>query len=161
MEDINKHTLILGIGNDILSDDAIGPKLVMELEKSISDPDVTCLTAALGGLEILEMIKDYKKVILIDAIRTRGGVPGAVYYLKPENFKETLHASSFHDVNFLTGLELAKKLDIAIPESIDILAVEIVEDLTFSNEFSPQIAEKYDDIVVEVKRFVSKAISNP
>ena len=95
----NNSTLILGIGNDILTDDSIGPKLILELQKAMDHPHVTFQTAALGGLEILELIRDYGSVIIIDAIKTKDGVPGTIYKLTPDNFKETLHLSSFHDVS--------------------------------------------------------------
>lgn len=143
--------LILGIGNDILTDDAIGPKIVKRLQEDLSYDNISFLTAAAGGLEILEMIKNYQQVIIIDAIKTRDGIPGTVYYLTPENFKETLHISSFHDVSFLTALKLAAKLEIPVPGRIDIIAIEIVEDLTFSNDFSEEIAPKYDNIYSEIK----------
>jgi len=52
-----------------------------------------------GGLEILELIRDYGSVIIIDAIKKKDGVPGTIYKLTPANFKETLHLSSFHDVS--------------------------------------------------------------
>ena len=156
-EDANK-ILILGIGNDILTDDGIGPKLVQELQKYITNPNIVFDTAAAGGLDILEMIKDYNKAIIIDAIKTRDGVPGTVYFLTPASFKETLHMSSFHDVNFLTALKLAEKLNIPVPDQIEIIAVEILEDLTFSTEFSPPITDKYNDILQEVKISVEKLI---
>jgi hydrogenase maturation protease len=150
--------LILGIGNDILTDDAIGPKIVKRLQEDISSDNISFLTAAAGGLEILEMIKNYQQVLIIDAIKTRDGIPGTIYYLTPDNFKETLHISSFHDVSFLTALELAKKLEIPIPSRIDIIAVEIVEDLTFSNEFSEDIASKYDIIYQDILKSVDEMI---
>jgi len=153
-----KDILILGIGNDILTDDAIGPKIVKRLQEDLSHDNISFLTAAAGGLEILEMIKNYKQVVIIDAIKTKGGIPGAVYYLTPDNFEETLHISSFHDVSFLTALELAKKLEISIPSRIDIIAVEIVEDLTFSNEFSKDIASKYDIIYQDILESVNEVI---
>jgi hydrogenase maturation protease len=159
MGEHTKNTLILGIGNDILTDDGIGPKLVYELEKELNYPEVVFETAAAGGLEILEMIKNYKKVIIIDAIKTKDGIPGTIYYLTPEHFKETLHISSFHDVNFLTALELAEELDIPVPEHIDIMAIEILEDLTFSNEFSPPITEKYSEILSEVLESVKRLLA--
>ncbi len=152
------NTLILGLGNDILTDDGIGPKLVMKLKKTIEHPDVNFVTAATGGLEILEIIKGYSMAIIIDAIKTRNGIPGTIYYLTPSNFKETLHVSSFHDISFLTALSLAEKMDIPVPSQIFIIAIEIVEDLTFSDTFSPPIAKKYDQIVLEVTKSVRKMI---
>jgi hydrogenase maturation protease len=146
-----KDILILGIGNDILTDDAIGPKIVKRLQEDLSHDNISFLTAATGGLEILEMIRNYHKVVIIDAIKTKDGIPGTIYYLTPENFKETLHISSFHDVSFLTALKLAAKLEIPVPARIDIIAIEIAEDLTFSNDFSEEIAPKYDNIYSEIK----------
>ena len=158
MPEESSDILILGIGNDILTDDAIGPKIVKKLQEDLSYDNLSFLTAAAGGLEILEMIKNYKQVVIIDAIKTRDGIPGTIYYLSPDNFKETLHISSFHDVSFLTALKLAAKLEIPVPDRIDIIAIEIVEDLTFSNDFSEDIANKYKDIYMEIKDYVIRSI---
>jgi len=158
MEVVKKNTLILGVGNDILTDDGIGPKIVEELRRDIQEEYISYLTVATGGLEILELIKDYDKVIIIDAIKTKDGIPGTVYHLTPSNFKETLHISSFHDVSFLTALKVGEKLDIHVPDQINIIAIEIVEDLTFSSEFSKPIAEKYSEIYMEVQRSVQDLI---
>jgi len=158
LEEKSDNILILGIGNDILTDDAIGPKLVRDLQKDLKQENISFMTAAAGGLEILEMIKEFYRVVIIDAIKTRDGIPGTIYYLTPANFKETLHISSFHDVNFLTALKLAEKLEISIPEQIDIIAIEIVEDLTFSNDFSKELAGKYDDIYLKIKGFLEDSI---
>jgi hydrogenase maturation protease len=154
------NTLLLGIGNDILTDDAIGPKLVKRLETNLKGGGLSFHTAAVGGMEIIEFISGYQKVIIIDAIRTKEGIPGTVSHFTPADFKETLHLSSFHDMNFLTALEFAKKLNLQLPGQIDIIAIEIVEDLTFSNEFSPIIAEKFDQIYNEVVRLVYKIIND-
>lgn len=158
MIDKKHSTLILGLGNDILTDDGIGVKIVQKIQKDLVKPNIAFLTAAVGGLEILELIRDYELVIIIDAIKTKDGVPGTIYPLTPSHFKETLHLSSFHDVTFLSALNLAEKMEIPIPSQIDILAIEIVEDLTFSNEFSPQIAKKYELIYREVLEVVTGLI---
>ncbi len=160
MKDKKSNTLILGIGNDILTDDGIGPKLVAELQKTIKHPRVSFLSAAVGGLEILELIRGYERVVIIDAIRTKDGIPGTIYKLTPAHFKETLHLSSFHDVSFLAALDLAERMEISIPEHIDIIAIEIVEDLIFSNEFSPPIAKKIKAIYQEVSDLVVNIVQN-
>jgi hydrogenase maturation protease len=147
-------TLILGLGNDILMDDGIGPKLAWFLEKEISVPGIKYETAAIGGMELIEMIRDYENLIIIDAIKTLNGIPGTVYYLTPANFKETLHISHVHDISFLTALELARRLDIKIPASIHIIAVEIIEDLTFGDEFTEPVQKRYPEIKKEVKEMV-------
>jgi hydrogenase maturation protease len=152
-----KKTLVLGIGNDILTDDGIGPKIVNDLKTLERSPELIFETTTLGGLEILEIIKNYEKVIIIDAIRTQNGIPGEIYVYTPADFKETLHLSNLHDINFLTALELGKKLDIPLPEEIYIIAIEIVEDQVFGTSFTPVIEEKYPEIVQSVTDLIKKS----
>jgi hydrogenase maturation protease len=155
---INKKTLILGLGNDILTDDGIGPRLVHDLAQMIDNPNVRFDTASCGGLEIMEYIKGYEKVVFIDAIRNRNGVPGDVYYFVPSDFRETSHLSSLHDVNFLTALKLGNTLNLGLPSDLHIIAIEIIEDREFSEEFTPPLKEKYDAILGNVLALVKRIL---
>jgi len=151
-----KKTLILGIGNDILTDDGIGIRLIEDLRTMNYPKDITFLTITLGGLETLEIIKDYQKVIFLDAIMTENGIPGSVYCYSVNDFKETLHLSNLHDINFLTALELGKKLGIPIPDDIKIIAVEVIEDRVFGKELTPLLQQKYPEILGTVKQIIGK-----
>jgi len=154
----NKKILVLGMGNDILSDDGIGPKLVNDLSDMLSNPDITFDTACCGGLEIMEHIKGFIKVVFIDAIRTRNGEPGNVYYFSPSDFRETSHLSNLHDINFLTSLNLANALELDMPSDLHIIAVEIVEDMEFSEKLTLPLREKYPAILKEVHDLIIKII---
>lgn len=149
-----KKILVLGIGNEILKDDGIGPKLVKELQKKNPNPDIQYETAFMGGLDILEHTQGYNTVIFIDAIKTKDGIPGTVYQFTPDDFKETLHLSNLHDTSFLTALDLGKKMKMKIPKEIHIIAIEIIEDTVFGNSFTPQIQEKYPEILYSVKNLL-------
>ena len=154
-----KRKLVLGIGNDILTDDGIGPKIVRELE---NDPEYGLIdfkTSSLGGLDVLDLITGYDSVVLVDAIKTRNGVPGDVYLFEPEDFKETLHLSNLHDVNFLTALELGKRLGLDIPRRLWIIAVEIIEDLVFSEKLTDPLEIRYPSIIKEVKDFIESELA--
>lgn len=152
--DFKYATLVLGLGNELLCDDAIGPKLTKRLEQSTELSDFKFNTAFVGGLDILDLIKNYQKVIFIDAIKTKNGIPGTLYLFKKEDFKETLHLSNMHDISFLTALELGEQLGIKIPSKIAIIAIEIKEDLVFSKNFSPEVESKYDEIYYEIKDYL-------
>jgi hydrogenase maturation protease len=150
--------LILGIGNDILKDDGIGPKLVKDLQKEIFPEGICFKTSSMGGLEILELIRDYHTVVMLDAIKTKDGLPGDVYYFNPADFHETMHLSNLHDVNFITALELAKKIKLSIPENIHIIAVEILEDLEFGRSLSPELEAKYPEILEHVHSYLNSML---
>jgi hydrogenase maturation protease len=150
MEKNLEKILVLGIGNEILKDDGIGPRLIKDLKKEHYSLPICFQNSSLGGLEILEMVRDYNTVIIIDAIKTVNGTPGDVYYFNPEDFHETMHLSNLHDVNFITAIELAKKIKLSIPETIHIIAVEIMEDMEFGHQLSPELEKRYPEIFEEV-----------
>ena len=70
---MSRNTLILGVGNEILSDDGIGPRLVKDLASMIDDRDLQFKTASCGGLEIMENLRSFDRAVFIDAIHTRDG----------------------------------------------------------------------------------------
>lgn len=154
----SEKILILGLGNIILTDDGIGPRLVEDLSARLQAPHISWETANLGGMELLELFRPYSVVVIIDAIKTGTREPGAVFYLTPANFKETLHVSNFHDISFLTALELGRQLKMEVPGHIHIIAVEIIEDLVFDDSLSPELEGKYPQILEEVASMLKELL---
>jgi hydrogenase maturation protease len=154
----NKKTLILGLGNEILSDDGIGPRLVKNLAQMFDDSNLQFKTASCGGLEIMEYLRSFDKAVLIDAIHTRDGKPGNVYYFKPSDFRETSNLSNLHDVNFLTALKLGEILKLDMPSDLHIIAVEIIEDLEFSEELTPILNKRYPETLARVFVIINQII---
>ena len=146
------------MGNDILTDDGIGPRLVRDLTQMNIGPNVRFNVACCGGLEIMEYIKGYDKVIFIDAIHTRDGKPGDVYCFIPSDFRETSHLSNLHDIYFLTALKLGNKLELDLPVDLHIIAVEILEDMEFSEELTLPLRKEYPRILKKVLSLVKKII---
>jgi hydrogenase maturation protease len=161
MVEMKPAKLILGIGNEILTDDGIGPRLVNDLDKSRLPSDVSYLVASIGGLEILELIRDFNEVIIIDAIKTGRKKAGSVEFYTPADFENTIHLSSLHGINFLTALEMGKRTGMAVPSAIHIIAVEILEDMVFSTDFSREISLKYPQILKKVQAQLEKLFNKP
>jgi hydrogenase maturation protease len=131
-------TLVLGLGNPILGDDGVGPRVAAALEGRLGE-DVTVVEAGLAGLDLLDLLAGYDRAIIIDAIQTKDGRPGDIYRLDIGAFAATRHAASPHDVNLATAIELGKRLGLALPQ-IEILAVEAADVNGFSEECSPEVA---------------------
>jgi hydrogenase maturation protease len=135
-------TLILGLGNPILSDDGVGNRVAQVLEDKLArQPDVTVTETSLSGLSLIDLLAGYDKAIIVDAIQTAAGKTGQLYRLSPDAFNNTRHVSSPHDVNFATALELGNKLGIAMPKQIVIYAIEVDDVSTFGEEFTPGVKQ--------------------
>jgi hydrogenase maturation protease len=141
-----KKILIMGIGNDILTDDGIGTKIVNDLRRRPFPTEVTFQNATVGGLEILEMIQGFAEVVFIDAIKTKAGKPGDTYYMNMSDFTETMHLSNLHDISFPEAVKLGEKLSLPLPSKLHVFAVEIRNDTDFSEKLSPELQENYPAI---------------
>lgn len=93
-----KKTLILGIGNILLSDEGLGVHIVNRiLESGIAIPDdVEIIDGGTAGFDLLEPMMGRKKIIIIDALKV-DDVPGSVYRFPPEHIASSRNAMSLHE----------------------------------------------------------------
>ena len=149
-------TLILGLGNPILSDDSVGFRIAQALMGRFDEEEVMVMESDLAGLSLLDLLLGYDKVIIVDSIQTRGGKVGQVYRLSPEDFAATRHAVSPHDVNLITALELGKRLGLDMPKEIVIFAIEVQDVITFSESCTTRVESAIPKVVEMVAEEVGK-----
>ncbi|WP_378080265.1 HyaD/HybD family hydrogenase maturation endopeptidase [Aeromonas bestiarum] len=78
------NTLILGVGNLLLSDEAVGVRLVEGLGREYRfAPGIELLDGGTAGMELLEAMASRDHIILADAVRS-GNPPGTVVTLQGE-----------------------------------------------------------------------------
>ena len=135
-------TLVLGLGNTILTDDGVGIHVVRRVAACHPRDDVTYAEASVGGLRLLDSIAGYEKVILVDAIRTPEGRPGDVYRLHASDLRASLHSGSTHDLVLRDALALGRCLQMTLPDDEDlvIVAIEVEDVITFGEQCTPAVA---------------------
>ena len=86
-----KRVLILGLGNDILSDDAVGLLVARRLKHELSRfPGIAVLESSEMGLALLDFITGYSAVLIIDSIQTGQAAAGSVHELDGSHRVEVL-----------------------------------------------------------------------
>ncbi len=155
------RTLILGIGNVMLSDDGIGARLADDLEKEIVGDNVYFDSLLVAGLDIIEKIRNFDSLIVIDGIMTGRDAPGTLKYFSLDDCPPTLHLQTFHDVHLRESILLARLSGIHVPEIIHIITIEIFDDLTFSHSLSAPLDHVYPEKVSHTKRMLTQFINNP
>ncbi|MDR0806352.1 MAG: HyaD/HybD family hydrogenase maturation endopeptidase [Enterobacteriaceae bacterium] len=122
--------LVLGVGNVLLTDEAIGVRIVEALEQNYDLPDyVEVLDGGTAGMELLEAMADRDHLIIADAIVSKKRTPGTIMILRDEEVptlftnKISPHQLGLADV--LSALrftgESPRKLTLVgvIPESLE------------------------------------------
>jgi hydrogenase maturation protease len=128
------------MGNTILNDDAIGIIIVRYLRMHLRNlKGIDFKETSWGGFRIIDLIRNYDYVIVIDSIKTGKINPGEIHHLKTSDLLPTLRLNSYHDINFITAIKLAEKFNEKMPADIDILAVEIENNFTIVEKLSEDI----------------------
>ncbi len=145
-----KKTLFLGLGNPILSDDAVGIRVVQEIEKMLGDRDGICFAReSVDGLRLLDVIRGYDRLIIVDAIRTRDR-PGSLYELSIGELEKAIHLTCVHSINFATALRMAKEAGEKIPEEMSIYGVGVRSVREFKERMSPEVERSVPGIARRV-----------
>lgn len=149
-------TLVLGLGNPILTDDGVGIRVARLLrDEWAARPDVAVEEASLGGLRLMQVVSGYERVILVDAIQTVDGQVGDLYELTLDSFCATLHSGCSHDMDLFTALELGRRLGMPMPDQVDILAIEVENVLDFGEGCTPAIEAVIPDAADVVRRMLN------
>ena len=135
--------LVLGIGNTIMGDDGVGIYVArMVKERTHSRADLQVKELGVSGFKLVEEILGYDEVIIVDSYASRDTDAGKIREFGPEDFEDTLHASSPHGANFATALELYRSLQPdRIPRRIRIFTVDIHPTDTFGESLSDRVRE--------------------
>ena len=139
-------TLILALGNPILSDDRVGWEIADRLAARLPADAFDILKESGATFDLVRRISEYDRLILIDAIQLGTAPLGTLHRFTLEDFQSSIRHSSAHDINFATALEMGRQMGYGIPADIRIYGVEVKELRHFSESLTPEIAGKVDEI---------------
>ena len=133
-------TLVLGLGNPLLTDDAVGLQVVQRLRPELVGwPSVEVDEDYWGGLRLMERMIGFERAILVDAICS-GTEAGTIHVLSLADIPSR-HSGSAHDMDLGTALALGRHAGAALPAEADIrlVAIEADDVLTFNGECTPRV----------------------
>jgi hydrogenase maturation protease len=129
--------LLLGIGNGILCDDAVGLIAARELKCRLKDQIDVMMTEE-SGLSLLDFISGYDRVIILDAIKSGRNVGDIVEVDLRELY--TGNSPSRHFLSIPEVALLGDRLGLDMPDEIRVVAMEVADPYTLSEEITTQTA---------------------
>ena len=115
---------IVGIGNNLLTDDGAGIHALHELALENADEDLACIDGGTVGLALLDRLSNLDGLIALDAM-ILGKSPGSVTVLQGEDMDNHLRnqKGSVHEVG-LSDLLDALRLRGELPEHRALIGIE-------------------------------------
>jgi hydrogenase maturation protease len=153
-----KRLLLLGLGNDILSDDSVGLHLVRRLHLCLQDlPEVRVQESCEMGLSLLDFITGYRGLVIVDAVQTKQAPPGYLHEIAPGDLK-VLPLLSPHFLGIGEILTLGRQLSMPMPSAVKIFAVEVEDATTIGTALTPAVANTLDAITQKIEACVRQLI---
>lgn len=143
-------TLILALGNPIVSDDAVGWEVADRLVAMLPTGSVEVLKESGASLDLLGAMAGFDRLIVLDAIQLGTAPVGTVHKFSLEDFSSTVRYSSAHDINFATAFQMGRQFGYSMPGEVRIYAIEVKELRRFADECTPEIKSRLDDIAKRI-----------
>ena len=107
----------------------------------------------MGSIEIIEAMRGYDKVIIIDAIMT-GSTPGTIYRVNLTRGESPPILTHSHGTDLLTILQLGCQLyENEMPIEVLLLAIEAEDTTTIGDKLTPSVSAATVEVVNLVVKY--------
>ncbi|MBH0197662.1 MAG: hydrogenase maturation protease [Nitrospira sp.] len=139
---------IIGLGNGLRGDDAVGLMAARRIRQAVGDP-VEVIEAEMAGVDLLELMKGAHIVMLIDAARS-GQAPGTIHRLDASTgpIGGQMFPRSSHALGTVDALELARAMGV-LPATVIVYGVE-AGNTEAGQPLSPAVTKALDEVVEQI-----------
>ena len=153
--------LVLGLGNDILTDDAIGLIVAREVGCQLEpDEPIEARSTTEMGLSLLDEITGYDGLVLVDAVQTGRAPAGHIHELVVDDL-HVLPSVTPHFLGIGETLALGRLLGLPMPERVRILGIEVGDMRTLGTQLTDPLAKALPEIVDTVLKAARAELRRP
>lgn len=147
-----RRTLVLGLGNELAGDDAVGVLVARAVGEDLEDvADV--VESAASGMALIEVFAGYERAVVVDSIVTGRNPPGTIVRMGLGDVGRVV-APSLHQAGLPELAAVAERLGLGFPSRTEVLAVEVVDPYTLGAGLSGPVAAAVPELVRRVREQV-------
>lgn len=133
-------TVIIGMGNRLLSDDGVGFAVAAAVAKRLKGRvPLTVTELQTGGIRLMEAMAGFRRAVVVDAMLS-GAPPGTLQRFNPLDFVTTKNTFSSHDTDFTTAFNLGRMVGVPLPEQVSFWGIEAREFDLFGEQLTAEVA---------------------
>lgn len=159
----SRGTLVLGIGNILLKDEGVGVVVAQRIEAArvagdaMVPDDTRVVDGGTLGLDLLPMIGDADRVVMVDAVNL-GGAPGTVTILRDDTVQAALsgHVSP-HQIG-VGDLVAAARLTGTMPPRLTLVGIQPGE-ISIGLELTAAVEAAVDVAIEMVRRELAPVVA--
>ena len=138
------ETVVIGVGNRVMGDDAVGPIVIDRLDGRL--PETVALVESVGdATHLLDTWRDARLTVVVDAV-VSGGIPGSVHRIDGgAGFPSSWRSASTHLIGLVEAVDLGGAVDM-LPDELVVYGIEIGK-VGPGMSLSPEIDAAADQVV--------------
>jgi len=141
---------LLGLGNEILADDAFGIRVAERVRQEFGDLlDVVASTDT--GFNLIDNLVGVSRLLVVDTMVTGRAKPGAIRWFEAEQ-ASLAPGDSPHAIGLFEVLALARALGLAAPRRTTVIAVEAADCSTVGGAMHPDVEAAIGEVTNWVRR---------
>ena len=140
MPELMAPILVLGLGNDILTDDAVGLHVARAVrERLAGETRIEVKSTTEMGLALLDEIADRDAVVLVDSVQTGREPPGHIHEIDAAGLA-SVTSTVPHMLGVGETLALGKLLGLAMPRQVRVFAIEVADPFRLGTEMTAAVS---------------------
>ncbi|GLU52791.1 hydrogenase maturation protease [Dyadobacter frigoris] len=146
-----KKTAIMGFGNPVRSDDAIGCYVIEKLkETGLESEKISLFDMGTGAFEVLFKLLGHEKIIIVDAVINTGEPAGTLYRVPASEIQTAIQDDPMvflHSIKWDQALSYTRKImQETYPEDITVYLIS-VDDTRLEINLSEQVKTAGDKVI--------------
>ncbi|OFW75291.1 MAG: hypothetical protein A2Y55_03760 [Actinobacteria bacterium RBG_16_68_12] len=148
------RTLVLGLGNELAGDDAVGVLVARAVREDVAGA-ADVVESSASGMALLEIFAGYDRAVVVDSVRTGRNPPGTVTELALADVGRVV-APSLHHAGLPEMAAVAEPLGLGFPAKTRVLAVEVLDPYTMGAALSEPVAGAVGELARRVRDQVER-----
>ncbi|HUI57991.1 MAG TPA: hydrogenase maturation protease [Bryobacteraceae bacterium] len=146
---------LLGLGNELLADDAFGVRVAREVQRRLG-PGADVVTSSAAGFHLLDDVIDTDHLVVVDTVQTGSARPGTIRVLNEDQVRPMPDGSP-HFLGLFDVLRAARKLGMQVPADVVIIAVEASDCTTVGGPMHPDVGSAINHAVELSQQLIDEA----
>ena len=144
--------LVLGIGNILLGDEGVGVRIIEALRERAMPEDVEVADGGTGGADLVDLMADRRKVIVVDAAEFDGRPGDILRFTAADLGPRESVGLSLHDLGLAEALTMMRHLGCE-PEEVVVFGIKpkrIAPGLDLTTEVAAAIPKVVELVLAEL-----------
>jgi hydrogenase maturation protease len=160
MQEVSR-ILVLGLGNDLLTDDAVGLRVARAAGARLGGrPDAVVRETMEMGLALLDEIVGFESLVVVDAIQTGRAPAGRIHEFGAGEL-DGRRLSAPHFLGIAETLFLGQRLGLPMPRRVRVVAVEVGDPFTLGTQMTAAVEAAVEEAAARVARLVDELAAAP